>query len=469
MDTTDKATAETLEAVSNREGGTTHVLRGRAIAGREHKRSYFQTLGKDGKLLFWIGVMIWTLITRGFENQSSGSVISIPNFKEEFGVQDANGDYFVETTWQSALNGGANGAAIVGAFAASYTADIWGVKPVVLAFAVLNLVSVGIEFATTSIGMFLAGKLLNFVAIGAFLNLCTAYVADVSPLAIRASCIGFCNLAQCIGPFISAIMSNFTSTWDSAWSWKALICAQWGFCGVSFIALWFLPESPVYLVRANKIEAARKSLNRLYTEPSDAEGHLQLIQATLEEAEAQSKASYIECFRGTNLRRTLIAILVFQSEAFSGLGFIGNYGKSSSHMYSLTIMFADINLGALMYQYLGIGDAESFRIQIGAQILSISGALTAMFIGDFFGRRPMYIAGCSALTVLLLCMGISGSIDTVAAATASVGFLTMFNFICKFTIPGKPVPANLSPQTRLSKSALSEVSRYKATFECYFT
>lgn len=82
-----------------------------------------------------------------------------------------------------------------------------------------------------------------------------------------------------------------------------------------------------------------------------------------------------------------------------------------------------------MYQYLGISDGESFRIQIGAQILSISGALTAMFIGDFFGRRPMYITGCGALVVLLICMGISGSISTVAAATASVGFLTMFNFV----------------------------------------
>jgi len=329
MASIEKPQLEQLEVITNSAGETTNVFRGRATAGQEHSRSFSQALRKDPKLLFWIFVMIWTLITRGFENQSSGSVISIPAFKQKFGVPGADGQYFVETTWQSALNGGANGAAIIGAFLASYTADIFGVKPVILAFAVLNLVSVGIEFATVSIGMFLAGKLLNFVAIGAFLNLCTAYVADVSPLAIRASCIGFCNLAQCIGPFISAIMSNFTSTWTSSWSWKALIVAQWGFCSVSFIALWFLPESPTYLVRANKLESARKSLQRLYTDPSDAEGHLELIQATMEEAEVQKKASYIECFRGTNLRRTLIAVLVFQSEAFSGLGFIGNYGQSS--------------------------------------------------------------------------------------------------------------------------------------------
>ncbi|EMC91569.1 hypothetical protein BAUCODRAFT_79734 [Baudoinia panamericana UAMH 10762] len=409
MATIEKTQPEQLEAVRVTSHEPVDNLRGRAFAGREHTRSYWQTLRKDPKLLFWIGVMLFTLITRGFENQSSGSVISIPAFKEEFGVPNAQGQYFVETTWQSALNGGSNGAAIIGAFLASYTADIFGVRPVVLAFACLNMISVGIEFATTSIGMFLAGKLLNFVAIGAFLNLCTAYVADVAPMGIRASCIGFCNLAQCIGPFISAIMSNFTSRWSSAWSWKALVCAQWGFCGVAFIALLWLPESPVYLVRANKIDAARRSLGRLYSDPADAEGHLQEIHLTIEESETQKRSSYAECFRGTNLRRTMIAILVFLSEPMAGLGFVSNYG-------------------ALMYQYLDISDAASFRIQIGAQILSMSGALIAMLIGDFFGRRPMYLTGCLALVGLLFCMGISGSINTTAAVTASVGFYTMFNF-----------------------------------------
>jgi SP family general alpha glucoside:H+ symporter-like MFS transporter len=124
----------------------------------------------------------------------------------------------------------------------------------------------------------------------------------------------------------------------------------------------------------------------------------------------------------------------------------------------IVVALADIVTGALMYQYLGISDAESFRIQIGAQILSISGALTAMFIGDFIGRRPMYITGCASLVVLLICMGISGSINNVAAATASVGFLTMFNFIYNvgvgsivYTIAGE-IPTSVLRQKTLAIS-----------------
>lgn len=50
--------------------------------------------------------------------------------------------------------------------------------------------------------------------------------------------------------------------------------------------------------------------------------------------------------------------MVFLSEPMSGLGFVSNYGT-------------------LMYQYLGISDNKSFQIQIGAQILSMSGATIA--------------------------------------------------------------------------------------------
>ncbi|CAH0058107.1 unnamed protein product [Clonostachys solani] len=381
---------------------------GRAIQQEEKNRTWSQSIRRDPWLLFWVGLMLWTLIVRGFESQASGSVVSIPVFKQQFGVLQ-DGAYFVDTRWLSALNGGATGASIVGSWVASWLADIYGTKPTIIGFAMLNIASVGIEFGSASIGMYFGGKMANFVAIGAFLTLCTTYVSDVAPLAIRATLIGFCNLSQCIGPFVAAIMANFTSTWTTSWAWKSLICAQWGFGVVAIIGHLFMPESPVFLASKGKFEDARKSLERMYSDPRDADGHLKRIILTLEEAETQKSSSYLDCFKGTNLRRTLIAIMVFQSEPNSGLGFVGSYG-------------------ALMYQYIGISDAKSFQLQIGGQILSISGATIALLLSDFYGRRPMYIAGCTGVSLLLICMAISGSVNTTAAATASVGFYTMFNF-----------------------------------------
>ncbi|KAJ4307900.1 hypothetical protein N0V84_012428 [Fusarium piperis] len=146
-----------------------------------------------------------------------------------------DGSFFIATNWQSAISGGPNATAIFGFWAASFLSDRYGTKPIILMAAAVNIASVGVEVEATSLAMFFGGKLMNFFAIGALLNLCTTYVAEVSPLAIRVSVIGFCNLSQCIGPFVAAIMSNFTSKWDNDWAWKSLVAAQWGFTGVALV------------------------------------------------------------------------------------------------------------------------------------------------------------------------------------------------------------------------------------------
>lgn len=384
-------------------------VHGRAIQQQEHNRTYWQTLRQDPKLLFWIGVMLWILVVRGFENQASGTLISITRFKQQFGeLQD--GEYYIATKWQSALNGGPQVTGILGSWIGAYVSDAFGFKIALLGAGLINVASIGIEFGSTSISMFFAGKMVNYFAIGAFSNLCTAYVADIAPLAIRSSVIGFCNLSQCIGPFICAIMANSTVKWTDDWAWKSLVCAQWGFAGVGLIGQIFMPESPVHLVKVGKYEAARKALGRLYTHATDADGHLEKIRLTLEEAETlKTSGTYMACFKGTNLRRSMIAILVFMAQPMSGLSFVSNYGP-------------------LMYQYLGVSDEKSFEITIGAQILSISGSIVSFLVADFVGRRPMFISGCAGISTLLICMAISGCFTNETAATASVGFLTMFNF-----------------------------------------
>lgn len=85
----DSATHVEQSAVSRNPDTSNNDIRGRAIQQQEHNRTYFQALRKDPWLLFWISVMLWTLIVRGFENGSSGTVISIPMFKKHFGkLQD---------------------------------------------------------------------------------------------------------------------------------------------------------------------------------------------------------------------------------------------------------------------------------------------------------------------------------------------------------------------------------------------
>lgn len=80
------------------------------------------------------------------------------------------------------------------------------------------------------------------------------------------------------------------------------------------IGTYFAPESPWNSVRRGKPEEARASLMRLRQDTPDKEREVKSALAyikyttELEKAET-SNASFLECFKGTNLRRTEIVSL----------------------------------------------------------------------------------------------------------------------------------------------------------------
>jgi SP family general alpha glucoside:H+ symporter-like MFS transporter len=53
----------------------------------------------------WCIYGIRALITIGFDNQAGGLVISIPQFRKDYG-SPYKGGYVIDATWQSAFSGG---------------------------------------------------------------------------------------------------------------------------------------------------------------------------------------------------------------------------------------------------------------------------------------------------------------------------------------------------------------------------
>lgn len=93
--------------------------------------------------------------------------------------------------------------------------------------------------------------------------------------------------------------------------WRLPFALQWVWPLPLFIGCYLAPESPWSSVRRNNIQQARQDLMRLRRDEPDketiVEAALALIRHTteLEKAECQN-ASFVECFKGTNLRRTEI-------------------------------------------------------------------------------------------------------------------------------------------------------------------
>jgi SP family general alpha glucoside:H+ symporter-like MFS transporter len=93
--------------------------------------------------------------------------------------------------------------------------------------------------------------------------------------------------------------------------WRLPFVLQWIWPIPLFIGSYLAPESPWNAVRRDKIDLARNSLMRLRQDTPDKEREVEATLAyirhttALEKAET-ANASFIECFQGTNLRRTEI-------------------------------------------------------------------------------------------------------------------------------------------------------------------
>lgn len=98
---------------------------------------------------------------------------------------------------------------------------------------------------------------------------------------------------------------------QSDMGWRLPFILQWIWPVPLIVAAYFAPESPWNAVRRNQIDLARKSLMQLYQDTPDKEqavdSALAYIRHTTElETSETADASFLDCFRGTNLRRTEI-------------------------------------------------------------------------------------------------------------------------------------------------------------------
>ena len=98
---------------------------------------------------------------------------------------------------------------------------------------------------------------------------------------------------------------------DSCIGWRLPFIIQWVWPIPLFIGAYLAPESPWNAIRRGKTDLARNSLRRLRKDSPNIEHELDVTMAYIEHTTRLEKAetagaSFFECFRGTNLRRTEI-------------------------------------------------------------------------------------------------------------------------------------------------------------------
>lgn len=212
---------------------------------------------------------------------------------------------------------------------------------------------------------------------------------------------------------------------------------QWCWSIPLLAVLLFCPEAPWWLVRHGREQEAHKALERL-TEKGrssiDIPQALSVMKYTdnVEKQLNNSGTSYLDCFRGTNLRRTEIASMVWITQAFCGGSIMGyaNY----------------------FWIQAGFPVENSIKLTTGMFALGIVGNMIAWFLLRKFGRRTLYLAGEAGLIALLLLGGLVSVIpmDPKVVYWILGSLLLVFTFVYDLTIgPVCYVLVAEIPSTRL--------------------
>ncbi|KAJ6263717.1 hypothetical protein Dda_2287 [Drechslerella dactyloides] len=366
--------------------------------------------------ILWSMLLSCAIIMEGFDLVLIGNFFGYPEFKKKYGYQKADGTYNISAKWQTSLSNATYVGEIIGLFINGIVSEKYGYRKTMIASLSILTALIFIPFFAPNIEVLLVGAITLGIPWGVFQTLTTAYASEVCPTALRAYLTTFVNLCWVIGQLIaSSVLRGFLSRHDE-WAYRIPYALQWVWPVPIIIGCIFAPESPWWLVRQNRIKDAENAVRRLTAEDSgvDIQKAVSAMIRTNElEKEITSGTSYWDCFKGTDLRRTEIACMVWAIQQLCG---------TSLAAYSTYFL-----------QEAGVAVGASFDFTMGAYALGICGTLSSWLLMGKVGRRTLYLWGLVGLFLALTVIGVLG-IPKANMGIAIGSALLVFTLIYDITI-----------------------------------
>jgi SP family arabinose:H+ symporter-like MFS transporter len=335
---------------------------------------------------------------------------------------------------------------IPGAMAAGFLSDRFGRRKVLFLCAVLYAVSGALSALPRTFGEFLTARFISGLGIGASSMVCPIYVAEIAP-ADRRGRLG--SLFQ-LGIVLGIVLTLFVNAWiqgrgDAAWNaamgWRWMLGAEVAPAGLLLALLFFVPESPRWLLQAGREAEARTVLGTVVG-PVQAEVEIAAVRAAL----GQEEGRFRDLFQVRARRPLLLAVALMAISQLCGINAI---------MYYSTKIFTTAGVG--------VKDAFMASVVVGVVNLVFTGVAIAFV--DRLGRRALLLIG---LAVQVLALGAVGWMFRSGAGGWPL-LAAILAFIAAFAMAMGPIPWILCSEifpTQVRGRAMS-VATFTIWSACY--
>ncbi|KAI8258704.1 General alpha-glucoside permease [Colletotrichum sp. SAR11_239] len=371
----------------------------------------------DNKRVLGFCLMIYLLpINFGYEVTTIGKLLAVTPFAKRFG-HEVGGKWVVAARDQQILNAGGTIGIFVSAFATGIVSDFIGRKRTIIIACFICVGGIILQYFSTTVLMLFGGKTVATFGFGLGHSLGPVFVAELAPVKMRGVCLVLVNTMITIGQWLNSVTVLGSDHYNNDLSWRIPLITQLIPPGLLLLGLPFLPESPSWLLIKGRREEAANSYRRFNGPKFDVDGAMAVATVAIakeQEAKKEQESSrWLDCFKGSNGRRTLIIVMVYLAQQAIGVNFVSGY---------------------LTYYFRLAGVNNPLAIGQAAYAIQFVGNMTSWPLVDRYGRRPLIVGGVCTMTAILLLIGGISTIGTQTSLSATVAFMVIWGYLYQATL-----------------------------------
>ena len=288
---------------------------------------------------------------------------------------------------------------IVGVLFAGILSDKLGRK--------LTMVISAVLFSTSALGCALCAdftqlviyRIIGGVGIGVVSIVSPLYISEVSVAQYRGRLVSLYQLAVTVG-FLGAYLVNYQLlAWAESgtqlsvdWLNKVFITEVWrGMLGMEtlpailfFIIIFFIPESPRWLIVRGKDLKAVNILERIYNSITEAKSQLKETKSVLT---SETRSEWSLLMKPGIFKAVIIGVCIAILGQFMGVNAVLYYGPS-------------------IFENAGLSGGDSLFYQVLVGLVNTLTTVLALVIIDKVGRKKLVYYGVSGMVVSLILIGL---------------------------------------------------------------
>lgn len=265
---------------------------------------------------------------------------------------------------------------VIGALFAGKPADIYGRKASLVAIAVFFCISaIGSGMANSWI-MFLVFRFIGGLGIGASSVVGPMYISEISPSHLRGRLVALFQLNIVIGILVS-FFSNYLLSGLGQEAWRWMLGVAFFPALVFLVLIFFIPNSPRWLIKLNRISEAREILLKIGGKNVEEE-----IEEITESLKSETGAKKEKLFTAGFKRPIVYAMLLAAFNQLSGINAL---------MY----------FSPRIFEMAGFAQNSALLQSVSIGFTNLIFTLIAMTIIDKFGRRTLLIVGSVGMIISL--------------------------------------------------------------------